>query len=467
MIGGMISRIKGAVGKMFGKETAIKALGVHTVVSNEMASALNLWCLMYRDDAPWLDKETKSLCLPSAIAAELAKLVTIEFRSEISGSARAEYLNEQYQQVLSHIRTYTEYACAKGGIFFKPYVNGNRIGVNCVHADCFLPTSFDSSGRITGGVFFDAKTIDGKYYTRAEYHSKAGRKYRIINKAFVSMSKDALGCETSLLEVPDWADIQPDITIDNIERPLFSYFKIPFANTIDSDSPLGVSVYSRATDLIKEADKQYSRLLWEFEGGELALDVDETALKKDNKGKYVLPKGKDRLIRKFNFDVGSKSTYSVFSPELRDASYIRGLNKILQRIEFNCGLAYGTFSDPQQTDKTAEEIRSSKQRSYATVSDIQKAQKAALTDLVYAMDVYCTLYDLAPAGTYDISFNYDDSIVVDSMAEQTIRMQEVSSGILAPEQYLMWRYGVTEQAAREMMPNSVGITYGDGINVVT
>ena len=54
-------------------------------------------------------------------------------------------------------------------------------------------------------------------------------------------------------------------------------------------------------------------------------------------------------------------------------AFSNGYNRIVQKIEFNCGLAYGTLSDPQVVDKTAEEIISSKQRSYATVKAIQNS----------------------------------------------------------------------------------------------
>lgn len=51
------------------------------------------------------------------------------------------------------------------------------------------------------------------------------------------------------------------------------------ANTIEKDSPLGVSVYSRAVKNIMEADFQWDRFLWEFEGGELAVDACEELLR--------------------------------------------------------------------------------------------------------------------------------------------------------------------------------------------
>ena len=43
-------------------------------------------------------------------------------------------------------------------------------------------------------------------------------------------------------------------------------------------SPLGISIFSPATKLIRKADEQFSRLDWEYKGGQLAIDVDPTAV---------------------------------------------------------------------------------------------------------------------------------------------------------------------------------------------
>ena len=63
-------------------------------------------------------------------------------------------------------------------------------------------------------------------------------------------------------------------------------------------------------------------------------------------------------------------------------------NNQMKLIEFACCLAYGTLSDPQNVDKTATEIKTSKQRSYTFVSDTQQALQTALEDLVYAMNFW-------------------------------------------------------------------------------
>ncbi|MFQ9208922.1 MAG: hypothetical protein ACLR3S_07060, partial [Clostridium fessum] len=86
-----------------------------------------------------------------------------------------------------------------------------------------------------------------------------------------------------------------------------------------------------------------------------------------------------------------KPLLDVFSPAIRDTAYYNGWNQQMRLIEFRCNLAYGTLSDPNNTDKTAEEIKASKQRSYDFISDCQRALQKALTDLVNAMAFWCDI----------------------------------------------------------------------------
>ena len=435
--------------KMLKKESVRQASGLNAAVSDEMAEAIRLWGQMYENNPPWRSETVSTANLPAAIAGEVARLVTLELKSAITGSPRADFLNAAYQPLLRDIRRQTEYACAKGGLVFKPYVSDGNLAVDCIQADCFYPAAFDAAGNITGAIFLAQMEQDDKYYTRLETHLLTREGYVIRNQAYKSASMDDLGEEVPLTEVEEWAGFMPEVTVKGISAPLFSYFKIPFANSIDPQSPLGVSVYARAVDLICEADRQYSRILWEYEGSELAVDADLTLFKRDEGGNLVLPQGKERLFRALDLD-DSDSKYNVFSPQIRDGSLFNGLNRLFQRIEFACGLAYGTLSDPQTVERTAEEIKSSRQRSYATVADIQKSLRDALTALAGAMDVWCTLGRLAPQGVYDISFEFDDSIVADRKTEFAEKQQLVAAGIMQPWEFRMWYFGESEAKAKAM-----------------
>lgn len=458
MIKEFFGKVKNMLGKLFAKQE-LKGLNADIAMSDAMENAITLWSAMYENKAPWLDKDTRSLNLAAAIASETARMVTLEFESQITGSTRADYLNVQYEALKDLLRYYAEYGCAKGGIAFKPYVSGENISVDAVQADCFFPTAYDSSGNITGAIFVERVCKGSMFYTRLERHEMIKNGVKITNKAYVSRDVNILGSEIPLERVEQWADITPEAEISNVDRPLFAYYKVAQANTVDATSPLGVSIYTRAVDLIREADKQYSRLLWENEGGELAIDADVTMFKNID-GKLELPQGKERLFRHYkNFaDAEGGKSIQIFSPNLRDASLINSLNQILMRIEDTVGLARGTFSDAQNQAKTATELKMMKQRTYCLVSDNQKALEKALRDYVYAVNTLADIYNLAPKGEYEISFKWDDSIITDKDAEREKLLQEVSAGIISPVIYLAQTRGITEEEAKKLLPEMQALT---------
>lgn len=455
----IISWIRGVLSKVLHINDAKRALKTDIAISGDMQTAIDTWTQMFQDHAGWLDHNTQSLGLPSAISGEIARLVTVEFKSEITGSARADYLQEEYNHVLNRLRVNTEIASAAGGIAFKPYVDGEHIVVDCVPAWRFLPTGYNSRGEVTGAVFVEQVTKGKTYYTRMEQHQLDNNGYIIRNYAYMSNTSANLGTPCSLTDVDEWAELEPEINIKYkdgtlLDKPLFSYFRMPFANTVDPSSPLGVSVYSRAVGLIEQADKQYSRILWEYEGSELAIDASMDVLRNVGvDGKPInMPERRKRLFRGLDIDQGNKDLYEVFSPAIRDSSLFNGLNQLLRRIEFNCYLSYGTLSDPNNVDKTATEIKSSKQRSYSAVCDIQRSLQSALDGLVWAMDVYASLYNLAPAGEYEVRYTWGDGVLEDTDVEFVRRKALADTGYTTKASFLSWWLGISEKEAEKMIP---------------
>ena len=450
--------IRQVLNKMFNRKTLEREMQVDIVTSDKMARAIQEWTEIYEDKAPWLCKTVQSMNLGATIASEYARLTTLEMVSKVEGN---EYLNEQYQAVIDSIRIYTEYACAKGGLVFKPYVSGQNIEVDLTQADCFFPTAYNSRGEITGAVFVDTKTLGETLYTRLEYHNLTQDGYYISNKAYKTKNiegNNSIGNEIPLTDVNDWAELEPEIMIQNVDKPLFAYFKIPMANTIDTTSPLGVSVFSRAVNDIKEADKQYSRLLWEFEGSELAVDASIDCFKVSGKNEYEMPEGKERLFRMLHYESSEyKKPFETFSPTIRDQSLLNGLNSLLKQIEYKCGLAYGSISDPQQVDKTAEEIKTSKQRSYQSITDTQKALQKALEHLVYCMSIIGQLSGLPTTGKNEVTFEWDDSILIDAEKERTQDRQDVAMGVMSLPEYRAKWYGETIEEATKNIPEQADV----------
>lgn len=452
-----------------------------------------------------------SLGLPALIASEKARTALIEFQSEIttpteevekpnpeyknppdmelnawgqevpkvvsetiveeqpkSDTQRAEFLNEQYTKLKKQLRRQLEYGIALGGLIIKPYYvettseKGEPIAnieFDFIRADCFFPLAFDTNGNITEAAFVQPKVDKDVIYFRLEYHKWANNTLEIINKAYKSTnanltnlnSSDDLGKEISLSEVPEWSNLQEKTTIKDVTKPLFGYFKMPEANTIDMTSPLGVSGYSRVISLIKDADIQYSTLLWEYEGGQMAIDIDRDALRIDEgSGESKLGQLQQRLYRFVDISQTGE-TYQPYSPALRDANYITGLNTILMRIEDVTGLSRGTLSDASQEARTATELKILKQRSYQSNADIQQSLEDALKDVIYAMNAYCDLYSITPEGEYDVNFEWDDSIIVDVDAELGKQITLLQNGLTSKKEVRQWYFGETERQAEEAL----------------
>lgn len=441
----IISFIRGAINKMFNINDIAKDFNIDISTNDEVIKLIEKCSSIYNHKASWLNEEVKSLNVAKTICEKVAKAVTIEFKSQVED----ENIDKIYQRFIKNIRTNTEYTLAKGGMFFKPFYSNGRIKVSCIHADKFIPVKFDSTGELLGAIFIDQITKGDEICTRLEYNDLNDTTLTIKNIVYKTNKNNSntLGSKTSLKLIPEWKNIQEQTIIKNVDKLLGGYFKIPIANPVDNTSLAGVPIFANAIEILEEIDKQFSRTLWEYEGSELALDIDVTAFKKDKNGNYDLPKGKKRLFRML--DLGDEKQWNIFSPAIRDTALFNGLNEWLRQAESQCGLSFGVISKETSIAKTATEINSSKQDYYVTVSDIQGALQTALEDLIYGIDVLMTLYNIPHKTNPDISFDWDDSILVDSEKKQSQSLIERNAGLIDDIEYFVQTRDYSEEEATE------------------
>jgi A118 family predicted phage portal protein len=445
------------------QEALQKTLGIEIATSSKMAKEIKLWQRMYENRPPWITGDVKGLSTSAAIASEIARLVTKEAEITITGShAETERtIVDTMDTFLNSLSHYVEYAAATGGVVFKPFVTDSGFAIDVVRQGQFFPVKFDNSGKITAIVFPEYRRKEKKLYTRIEYHSFEAGRYTITNKAYVNYtstivgdSLSNLGKETPLSSVPEWSEIEPHVELNNATGTLFTYLKVPLANNIDPESPLGVSVYSRAVNQLQDADEQYGAVLWEFKAKETAIQAADEFFKKARDGTALLPKGKERTYHAMGGGIETadgRPFFNVYSPEIRDESFFNGYNRIIQKVEFNSGLAYGTLSDPQMVDKTAEEIKVSKQRSYSTVKSMQRSVEFAITDLVDVLKSWMAITGKNVVGDIEVSCDWDDSLVIDKKYEIEQLRADLAIGVVGAIEYRMLRFKETQTQAIEML----------------
>lgn len=423
---------------MFPLKDIKQALGVKLAITDDMMQSIEMWQKCFAGQAFWLSDSVISLRLEQAITREFANITLNEMTASVSNDK----LQKIFETATEDLNSELQSGLATGAMVIKP-LGGDK--VQYISANAFVPIEFDARHRLVKVIFPEFKKIGDNYYTRLEYHSLDTEKgLTITNTAYVSASEGQLGREIPLAAVDEWASLPNAVTYPAMLRPAFGYFRTPIKNTIDGSS-CGVSVYANDINLIRKIDTQFGRLDWEFESGERAIHVDAAAFKKEGTEKL-----NKRLYKAVDVDLGDNELFKDFSPAFRQSDITDGLNTYLRMIEFAVGLAYGDLSNPETVAKTATEIKSAKDRKYNTVSAIQKQLKYCLDDLVYALAFYNSL----TTSGYTFVCDFKDSILTDEQTERTQDIQDLSLGIMRPDEYRMKWYGEDEKTAKKNLPQS-------------
>lgn len=427
---------------MFSASEIKNVFDVDTALSGEMSRQIELWTEMYSGNAPWLNEDVCSLRLEQGIVREFANTVLTEMTVNVSDNR----LNDIFKGSIRNLNENLQTGLATGAMVIKPL---GATAVQFIPQNCFIPVEYDSRGRLLKVIFPDIRqTGENEYHIRLEYHKLSENGLEISNRAFKSNSRNTLGKECRLDTVDDWARLPPYIRYPDMKRQAFGYYRNPVSNTIDG-SFVGVSVFDSAIGLIYRADKQFGRLDWEFESGERAVHVDESALNLSD-GEIRADHTFKRLYRGLNIDASNGDLFKEFSPIIRQEDFSKGLDEYKRLIEFQTCLAYGDLSNPQTVEKTAQEVKTAKKRKYNMINAIQQNLQDCLEDLCYAF----AFYNSMTGSGYEFSCCFKDSILADEETERKQDMQDVSIGAMPLWEYRMKWYGEDEETAKAKVSNS-------------
>lgn len=435
------SRIWKGIMRMFGYTTLKSIVGKDITLSEEMINAINEWKRMMNGEANWTTDYIDSLGIEGGICREFADTVLSEMETSVS----IERLNKAYQKGIKDLNENLQEGLGLGSFILKP-IGGDK--AEFVTADKFIPITFDDDGKPSDVGFLTVKRVgESDYFTKFERHYLLNGSLTIENKCYHSESESDIGLLCDLGEVPEWANINPGpVTYPGMGQMDFGYYRNPIKNKIDG-SKCGVSIFESAKARIRKADIQGARLDWEYESGERAIHVDESALKKDQHGRLGLAKLNKRLYRGLNIEEKDRELFKEYSPGMRDEAYKRGLEEYKREIEFDVGLAYGDLSSVQEVSKTATEILTSKVRKYNRVNAIQSNLKVCLEDFVAGLAFFNGLY----TSGYEFNCNFNDSILIDEETERLQDRQDVAAGFMQPWEYRAKWYHEDEATAKRMV----------------
>lgn len=462
---------------MLFKTDAEKAFGVETYLSPEMDAAIKLWGQLESGNPPWVKGDTRTIRFSNTVARELAKLITqnidIKVQSKYGTGETAKRIQKCIDDYfLKNAQRIMQDVVMLGGSMAK----WNGKGMDYIPPDRFLVTEFDSNGEVTGAIFFSYYQKEKKFYTRAEWHrfedgerrDEAGESvsvkvYRVSNKAFVSDNQDEIGRPTDLKNTK-WADIVPEFTAENLEKPLFVYIKNPYSNTIDPDSPLGVSCFSECIEELRWLDIAMSTLGVETEDSEPKMIVGQSAIQYAEANGIELP----RMVLKTGLDDMTDKPFEQWQPTLQVTSRIEGINFYLNILSAKVGLdvGYYVFNGQRIVAATATQIESAERRTVNTVLAYRQVldrpesngdgRVGVIHDIAYIIDSMSVIngeYPPSEYGNYEIFCDFAD-IVANKQEDMMLDLQLANQGFMSKAAFLVLHRGYTEEEAKKMVEDA-------------
>lgn len=461
---GLIQTIKRWWNSLWQKEAQEK-FGVETIESDVMKVALTDWVNIYQGKPSWAqpDKngniDIESFNFAKKLCNETARLTTLALGITVEGSVRADWINGFMESYIARMKNEEcEKACAFGYIVLKP----NGKGIDYVMPWDFCPTHA-TDGKVDGGIFFDHyhEPWDKWYYTRLEWQrfenvSKDVRIFRITNKTYKATGANGIGQECNIKETI-WAGLQEDVAYENIEQPLFSIFKMPLSNNIDMSSPLGVPIFSNAQKELKSLDIAWTRLEDEifdsqkitFLGDMLIDEPGKPVRSRFTPGGAVDKTGK-ALPRHVRILPGTSEgdEYHEVNPALQTADRLSGIDHFLNLVGVKCGYSTGQFVLNGRTGHvTATQVEADDRETIQYIKQIRDSFQTATDGLIYALDKYADIYNLAPVGVYEVNYDFGD-ITYNWEEDRARHWQYVTLG-----KYPLWMYyvkfeGMSEEEAK-------------------
>lgn len=386
----------------------------------------------------------KGMNLPKAIIDETCKTAVHEFNFNITTSNKdLLYTNQFLQKNLTLIATHLTIG---GAVALKPYISENRVGMVVVPATNFK-AKFDSFGDLQVVDFKSIIKENNQLFTLIEHHTytKDTREYKIEYFLYKSNSyglsnQSGYGSQVPLSACSETRGLDDFVVFEDIDRHLCVVKTLGNTQYFN----VGQSIFAPALDLIEEADNQFDRVMWEYEGGELAIQANSELFHKtgsSNKPEnFRLPEGRERLYVAL-YGANNEFDIETFAPTLRDSAYWDGMNNLLRRIEFNCGLSYGILSDASEQAKTATEITASKQRFYITIENIRRVLVECIDEILGSVALLSgRIGHVLGDTTYEVEYEIEDGVMTSSEDKLNEKLLLLDKGIISVEEFKEWYY---------------------------
>lgn len=362
-----------------------------------------------------------------------------------------------------------EYKAAYGTVAYVPYMQnvevlqntGEVIGanikdihINYVTGDFIFPLSWEN-GKIKECAFGAVKVIEGKEYFYLQMHTLEHNDYVITNLLFDNTNGQMLEIE-NINSVKGFENVAKRI-VTKTNKPQFVIDRMNIVNNINKNNPMGIAVFANSIDVLKAIDIVFDSYNNEFILGRKRIMVAEEALQIENSKMIFDPT--DMAFYRLPEGINDDNFIKEIDMSLRANEHEIALQNRLNLLSAKCGFGENHYKFEQGSITTATQIISENSSLFRTLKKHEIILECAIRELVQILLWLGNQYlNLSLNEKAEVAIDFDDSIIEDRQTELTDMRLDVSAGLLKPELYIMKKYKVDEQTAKNMMAEQNEVT---------
>lgn len=307
--------------------------------------------------------------------------------------------------------------------------HNNKIIESCALTSCFLHENLGQCAYL----MIHIKQPDGTYKIQNKFF-----KISTDSKELIPFTKE----ELKMMNVKD------EYTKNNKH---FFILKPAIANNKEKKSPLGISVYANAIDVLKMVDLALDGIKASMEIGRPRIAVSSegitTVIGKDGKPSQIpVFDSNDLAFYKLPEGFDSKKIVEDMTTTYRAGDFETSLEKALSLFSMLIGLGPNTFRWENGQIKTATEVVSVNSKMFRTMRKHQGIIRSCIITICKAI-----LEDNKKDSDLKIKVEFDDSIITDKETERTRWQQLYRDGVIPKWLYLVEYEGYSEEEAKTLV----------------
>ncbi len=386
-----------------------------------------------------LKRSRKSLCMAKKVCEDWADLILNEKvdilsdKSEVQSIIDRTFFENNFRVSANKL---VELAFALGTAAFVEHKTPKGVVIDYIKADMIYPISF-ANGRIDECAFASRMHIYGGMHTYINVHTKKDGKYVIKNV----LINEKTGKSAPL----PYGVVSEFYT--NSDIPLFQIVTPNIANNICVDSPMGISVFANAIDVLEGIDLVFDSYQNEYRLGKkrIVVPLSMAKIEMEQQGD-ILPVFDDNDTEFYAFSGADPDDFSIkeINMDIRADAHETGLQRNIDLLTDICGFGSGKYNYTSGNLKTATQIVSEQSDMFRNLKKHELVMERTLRELIRAV-----LFLSGENPDEEITINFDDSIIENSETLSNRALLEKQSNIIDAAEYLSRVYKLSRRAAEK------------------